>query len=81
VELGLVGINGLYLNSGHDPLGPQLGPVYKTDIIHRSSLEDSERQTLDKLLLSFFSRVFDSVGERRPTNLHGFPPSHPTPTK
>ena len=41
VELGLVGVSGLYLNSGHDPLGPQLGPVYKAEIVLRSSVGDT----------------------------------------
>src|SRR5208282_5155186 len=79
LELGLAGVKGLYLNPGNFWSTGQLGPVQKTEISYRSSVRDSKVETLNELLLSFFSIVFDSVGERRPRNLHGFPPNRPTP--
>jgi len=77
VELGLVGVKGLYFNSESNPLSNQVGPVHKLEISHRCPLGDSKAHTLDEILLSFFSKVFDSVGERRPTHLYGFPPNRP----
>ena len=73
VEFGLVGVDGLYLYT----LGGQKGPIRRTEIFERSSARDSGVETLDRALLSFFSKVFDSVGERRPPNLYGFPPDRP----
>jgi hypothetical protein len=78
VELGLAGVKGLYFNWESNPLSNQVGPLHKTEIAHRCPLGDSKAQTLDEILLSFFSKVFDSVGERRPTHLYGFPPNRPT---
>jgi hypothetical protein len=76
-ELGLTGVNGLYFNWEDNPFSPQVGPVYKTEIVHRSLLRDIEPGFLDELVLTLSSKVFDSVGERRPADLYGFPPNRP----
>jgi len=52
VELGLTGVNGLYFNWDRN----QIGPVHKTEVVHRSVAGDIKVQTLDDLLLSFFAR-------------------------
>jgi hypothetical protein len=78
VELGLAGVNGLYFLWEDNPFSNPVGPVHKTEITHRFPVGNGNAQTLDDLLLSFFTKVFDSVGERRPPNLYGFPPNHPT---
>jgi hypothetical protein len=76
-ELGLAGVNGLYFNWENDPFSLQVGSVYKTEIVHRSLLRDIEPGVLDELVLTLSSKVFDSVGERRPADLYGFPPNRP----
>jgi hypothetical protein len=76
LELGLVGLNGVYLNWRVDG---QSGPIYRSEIIERSSITNNKAGSAYELLLSFFSKVLDSIGERRPPNLYGFPPSRPNP--
>ncbi len=78
VEMGLAGLRGLYLNWGRDLESGQRGPNHKSEITLRALLRISDADAISGLLLSFFSKVFDSVGERRPPNLHGFPPNRPS---
>lgn len=77
VELGLAEVSGLYLYLKDSLMNGPLGPTYASVIAQRSSLDNTDDSILDPLL-SFFSKVFDSVGERRPANLHGFPPNRPS---
>jgi hypothetical protein len=81
LELGLAGVSGLYLNRRSDRFGGQEGPIHRNEIVRRASATDGKLETLDELLLSFFSEVFDSVGERRPPSLYGFPPDRPNAAK
>lgn len=74
VEFGLVGCDGLYLGVRADD---QWGPMRDPEIIQRTILNEDSPETLDKLILNFFSKVFDSTGYPRPENLHGFPPQRP----
>jgi hypothetical protein len=71
VELGLVGIKGLYLNVSQDG---QWGPIRKREIVKRALLNDVKQPGLDSILLDFFSEVCDSSGNARPDRLEGFPP-------
>lgn len=71
MELGLAGIGGLYLNVGADELNGQKGPVHKGEIVVRTLIEDRDSDALNVLLQSFFSKVYDSVGERRPATPSG----------
>jgi hypothetical protein len=78
LELGLVGINGVYLNWRSDLLGPQSGPIYRSEIIKRSLITNSKAEASNEVLSAFFSQIFDSIGEPRPPNLFGFPPARPS---
>jgi hypothetical protein len=67
LEVGLANIEGLYLNL-HD--GQPHGPIQQNEVVHRGTVDNGNS---DPVLLSFFNQVYDSVGERRPPNLNGFP--------
>jgi hypothetical protein len=77
LELGLAAVDGVYLNLGTDQFREQEGPVRKNEIVYRSLVADGYAETLDAPLAKFFSKIFDSVGEKRPSSFNGFPPNRP----
>jgi len=78
VELGLAEVSDLRLYLKDGLLTGPLGRIHPPVVFHRSLLKTNTAQSIDKLLLSFYCKIFDSVAERRPSNLHGFPPSRPS---
>jgi hypothetical protein len=74
VELGLVDVDRAYLAMQ----GGQKGPIRKSEVFEKRLVGEGGTEALNSVMLSFFSRVFDSVGERRQANLFGFPPDRPS---
>ena len=75
LELGLGNVEGVYLTISNG----ELGPIHQHEIFHRGVLNDFNDESINEVLVAFFRNVFDSVAERRPPNLHGFPPNRPRP--
>lgn len=71
IEFGVVGLNGgLYLGMQNNE---QWGPIRKSEIIRRSTINDDKPQTVDAVLLDFFNEIFDAAGYPRPEKFCGFP--------
>jgi hypothetical protein len=79
IEIGLVGVKGVHISMALNGYPEQYGPIRKSEIVRRVVVNDGDSSSgLDRLLLEFFTDVYDSVGLSRPVDLHGFPPSRPS---
>ena len=76
VELGLVGVEGVYVVGM--PGNEQWGPIRKAEIVDRMILNENTAAAIDALLLRFYALIYDATGYQRPSGLHGFPQSRPS---
>ena len=78
IELGLIGVDGVYVVGMPDPDNSQWGPIRKPEIIQRMILNEDTQEAISTILIGFYSQLYDATGYPRPNRLHGFPPSRPT---
>jgi hypothetical protein len=83
VELGAVGLNGVYLGAPHPelPSGHYYGPIREPSLVHRSELSDIKEGALFNILRTFFNELYDLAECSRPDLLtdeivrrNGIPP-------
>jgi hypothetical protein len=83
VELGAVGLNGVYLGAPHPelPSGHYYGPIREPSLVHRSELSDIKEGALFNILRAFFNELYDLAECSRPDLLtdeivrrNGIPP-------
>jgi hypothetical protein len=54
--------------------GNGIGTMIKDSVEHEANLNIIEQDAVDKFLLRFFERIFETAGKVRPANFLGFPP-------
>jgi hypothetical protein len=77
VEFGLTGVTDLNIVVEINPFERSWGPMRRGEVVRRRILNELNSETLDTLLLEFFSTVYDAAGHKRPEGFFGFPPGRP----
>lgn len=76
VECGLTGSAGLHIAISNR-FQEFWGPIHVAQIVRRTVLNKTERESINAVLLDYFEAVYDAAGKQRPERLFGFPPGPP----
>jgi hypothetical protein len=74
IELGLTGVTALNIAVEINPFERFWGPMRRAEVVHRRILNDLNSETIDMLLLEFFSTVYDAARPQAARGLLRIPP-------